>query len=78
MKESGWNSQRINSMKKSIYKTGEINDSSNVKKPLRSSALIISENDDKLWFVWSILAHLHPGEIGNPNRVSNLTQFSKN
>ena len=38
MKESGWNLQRINWMKISFYKGGEINGSSYVKLPLKSSA----------------------------------------
>ena len=38
--ESGWNFLRINSMKTIFYKTTDINASSYVKTPLRSSALL--------------------------------------
>ena len=31
-----------------------------VKKPLRSSAILNIENDDKYCFLWSILAYIHP------------------
>ena len=46
-KESGWIFNKINSMKKSFYKTGELNGPSYVKIPLRSSALISFDNKDK-------------------------------
>ena len=75
MKKSGWNFQRFNNMSISFYKTGEINGTSYVKIPLGSSALINIKNDDIYCFIWSILASLHPGENGNPNRVSNYRQF---
>ena len=47
MKESGWIFQKINSMKISFYKSSELNGSSYVKLPLRSSALLNNKNDDK-------------------------------
>ena len=40
MKESGWNFQRISTMSKSFYKSGELNDSRYAKIPLRSSPLV--------------------------------------
>ena len=60
MKEFGWNFQRINT--KGIYfiKSGELNGSSFVKIPLRSSAILYIENNDNFCFLWSILAKLHP------------------
>ena len=58
-------------MEKQFYKTGELNDSSEVKLPLRSSVLIITKNDDNYCFFWSILAYIHPCENDHPNRVSN-------
>ena len=54
MNYSGWNNQRINSMKKIFYKSGQLNRSSYVKIPIRSSALVNIENDDKYCFSWSI------------------------
>ena len=42
-----------------------------VKIPLRSSAILITVNDDKYCFIWSILASLHPCNNSHPNRVSN-------
>ena len=73
-KESGWIFDRINSMKISFYKTGELNGSSCVKIPLRSSAILNIQNNDKYCFIWSILASLHPCENGHPNGVSNYNQ----
>ena len=55
-KESGWLFDKINSMKISFYKTGELNGSSYVKIPLRSSAILNIQDNDKYCFLWSILA----------------------
>ena len=74
-KESGGIFDKINWMKIRVYKTGELNDSSYVKIPLRSNALIKIKNNDKCCFSWSILADLHPCEIDHPNRVSNYSQY---
>ena len=74
-KESGWLFDKINSMKKSFHKTGELNGSSYVKTPLRSNAILNFRNNDKFCFICSILASLHPCENDHPNRVSNYSQF---
>ena len=58
-------------MKTGFYKTGELDDSSYVKIPLRSNALINNKNGDKYCFNWLILASLQPCENGLSNRVSN-------
>ena len=71
-KESGWIFDKSNSMKKILY---EINGSSYVKIPLRSSALKNIKNDGKLCFIWSISAKLHPYENDHPNRVSHYREF---
>ena len=70
MKESGWVFQTVNSMTISYYNTGNMDGSSYVKIPLRSSAILNFRNDNKYCFLWSILAKLHPYENSNPNRVS--------
>ena len=75
MKESGWNFDKINSMKILFYKTGNINGSSYVKIPLRSFAILNIKNNDKYCFLWSILASLHPCQNDHPNRVSNYLQY---
>ena len=49
--------------------------SNDVELPLRSSAIIHIENDDKYCFLWSILANLHPCKNNHPNRVSNYRQY---
>ena len=36
-----------------------MNGSSYIKYPLRSSAILNIQNNDKECFIWSILAHLH-------------------
>ena len=61
-------------MKIIFYKTGELNGSSYVKIPIRSSALKNFKNDDIYCFIWSLLAELHPCEIDHPNRVPNYRQ----
>ena len=62
-------------MKISFCKTGELNGTSYVKIPLRSSATLKIQNIDKYCFIWSILASLHPCENDHPNRVSNYKQY---
>ena len=57
-------------MKIRFYKTGELNGSSYVKLPLRSSALINNKNDDKSCLNWSILAKLQPCNKNHPKLVS--------
>ena len=53
MGESGWHFQRINSMTISFYNTGNMDGSSYVKVPLRSSAILNIKNNDKYCFLWS-------------------------
>ena len=77
MKESGWIFDKTNSKKISFYKNGELNGTSYVKIPLRSSAILNVQNNDKYCFIWSILASLHPCENDHPNRVSNFKQSFK-
>ena len=74
-KESGLIFDKINSMKTSFYKTGEINGTSYVKIPLRSSAILNIQNNDKYCFIWSLLASLHPCENTHPSRVNNYLQY---
>ena len=50
-------------------------ETSYVKFPLRSNAILNLENNDKYCFIWSILASLHPCENDHPNRVSNYSQY---
>ena len=71
MKESGRIFDKINSMKILFCKTGQLNGTSYVKIPLRSSAILTIQNNDKYCFIWSVLASLHPCENDHPNRVSN-------
>ena len=73
--ESGWIFDKINSMKISFYKTTELNGTSYVKIPLRSSAILNVQNNDKYCFIWSILASLHPCENTHPSRVNNYIQY---
>ena len=65
---------KTNSMKITLYKTGELNKSSYVKIPLRSSASKIIKIFDNFCFIWSILAKLHPCENDHPHEVSNSIQ----
>ena len=74
-KESGWVFDKINSMKISFYKTVELNGTSYVKIPMRSSAILNVQNNDKNCFIWTIFASLHPCENDHPNRVSNYLQY---
>ena len=77
-RRSGWIFDKINSMKIRYYKTAELNRSSyNIKKPLRSSALINIRNNDKYCFLWPFLQNLHPCENDHPNRISNSEQYIK-
>ena len=75
MKDSGWRFDKINSMTIYFYKTSEMNGSIYIKIPLRSSAILNVENNDKYCVLWSILASLHPCNNNHPNRVSNYRQY---
>ena len=75
MRESGWIFQRVNSMTISFYNTGNMDGSSYIRVPLRSSAILNIKNDDKYCFLWSILAKLHPCENSHPDRVSNYEPY---
>ena len=75
LKDSGWIFDKINSMKISFYKTTKMNGTSYVKIPLRTSASLNVQNNDKLCFIWSILASLHPCQNNYPNRVNNYVQY---
>ena len=75
MKDSGWRFDKINSLIVYFYKTGEMNGSDYVKVPLRSNAILNTENNDKYCFIWSILASVHPCHNNHPNIVTNYKQF---
>ena len=78
MKESGWNYQKINSRSINFYEKGIINGSSYVKIPLRSSANLNIENNEKYCFLWSNLAklcHICDSKNGHAKRVSNYKEF---
>ena len=74
-KESGWIFDKTNSMKRSFYKTGELNGSSYVKNSLRSNAILKIARTENYRFLWSILAFLHPCEKSHPSRVRNYKQY---
>ena len=74
-KDPGWIFDKIISMKISFYKTEELNGTSYVKIPLRTSAILNIQNNDKYCFIWSVLASLHPCENSNPSRVNNYVQY---
>ena len=73
-RESGWIFDKINSMKKSFHKTEELNGSSHVKVPLRSSAILNIQNNDNYCSIWSIFASLHPCENSHPTIVNHYLQ----
>ena len=62
-------------MKISFYKTGELNGSSYVKIPLRSSAILNNQNNDTYCSIWSILPSFHPCGNTHPSRVNNYKQY---
>ena len=75
MDVSGWRFHKTNSMTVYFYKTGELNGSNYLKIPLRSIAILNIENKDENYFIWSILANLHPCNNNHFNRVSNYIQY---
>ena len=75
MKDSGWRFDKVNSKTVYFYKTGEMNELSYIKISLRCSAILNIESDDKVFFLWSILAYLHLCNNNHPNRVSSYKQF---
>ena len=60
-----------------FFETTQMNGSNYVKLPLRSSLILIIQNDDKYCFIRSILANIHlvaDSKNGHPTRVSNYRQ----
>ena len=51
MKYSGWQIDKINTRTIYIFKTGELNGSNYVKIPLRSNAILNTENNDEFCFI---------------------------
>ena len=62
-------------MKITFYKTDELNGSNYVKVPLRSNAILKTENDDKYCFFWPLLSFLHPFENSHPSRVRHYIPY---
>ena len=78
MQESGRVFQRVNSMTISYCNTGNMDGSSYVEVPLRSSAVLNIKKDDKYCFLWSILAKLYPisdSKNGHATRVSSYVRY---
>ena len=74
IEELGWIFDRNISLIIDFDKIGEMNGSSYVKIPLRSSAILNNQIDEKQCFLWSIFSHLHPvadSKNGHPRRDSN-------
>ena len=46
-----------------------------LENPMRPSAILKIDNDDKYCFHWSTLASLHPCENSHPNRVSKYREI---
>ena len=61
-------------MKTRFFKITEMNVSSYVKVPLRSSAILNIENDDKYCFLCSLKASLNSSSNSDPNIVSKYRQ----
>ena len=59
-------------MGKRFYKTGELNELSYVKIPVRSNAILNKVNNVNDCFLWSTLAYLRPCENSHPSRVKVL------
>ena len=74
-KKSGWRFDKNNSMTWCFNKTVEVNGRSYTEIPLRTTAILRIENDDKYCFIWSILATVHRCNNNHPNRVSNYRQY---
>ena len=70
LRDSGWRFDKYISMKVYFYKAIEMNGSSCVKIPLRSSAILNIEFNDEYCFLWSKLAGLQPRNTSHPIRVS--------
>ena len=77
LNESVWRFDKIDSMTIYFYESSEMNGSSYMKIPLRFSAILNTQNDDKGCFVWSIYANIHAvadSRKGHAARVSNYRQ----
>ena len=76
MEGSGWNIQGINHLKIYFHKTNVINGSTYIKFPLRTNAILNTQNADTYCFLWSILANIHPiNDKNHPYRVSKYIRY---
>ena len=71
MKDTRWRFYKIKSMTLCFYQTDILNGSNDIQIPLRSSAILRIEKDDKHCFLWIILVYFSPYNNNHPNRVSN-------
>ena len=55
---------------------GKMNGSYYNKLPLRSNAILNTDNDDKYCFLWSILAYLHPCNKNHPTKECQIINNS--
>ena len=69
MEDSSWRFDEINSRTFYFHKTTESNGSIYEKIPLRSSAILNSENIDIYCFFRSLLASVHPCQNIQPRKV---------
>ena len=63
---SGWRFDKVFSLTKYFHESTELNGSNYVKVPIRSSATLNFEIDDRFGFLCSVLAHLHPCKNSHP------------
>ena len=68
-KNSEWRFEEILSITLYFYETTEVNGSAYTKLPIRILAILNFEKDAEHFYLWSILAKLHPLENGHPNRA---------
>ena len=69
---------KTSSMTIHFHKTTELNGSSFIKIPFRSSAILNKKNQKKYFFRWSMLAHLHAiadSKNGHPMSVTFYRQY---
>ena len=74
-KDSGWILDKIDLMTKYFYDNTELNGSTYVKIPLRSSAVINIDSDDDYCFLWSKVANTLPCKNNHPKKVSDFRHF---
>ena len=74
-KHNDWRFEKTYPKTVQFFITSELKVSSYEKFPIRNSAFLKIENDNKFCFFWLIVANLHPCKYSHPTKFSKYKNF---